>query len=285
MLSALVRSQSLKSRASWLAPLWLAVGVLGVAEMTACTAKKPTGQVVAVVNGQEITTHDLDAEARADGARNGGANTTEMLRRVVARTLLAQSAHNMGLDKDPSYPSDRRRVDETMLAQRELQKSIRPDQNVTPAQIDQFVASEPLMFRNRQHVTVEQVQFQTTAPQNTIENFDTMPALLQWLQTGKIQAQKSAQTVDTAAVPPAAAAKLTQAPIGKLFLERQGDVVVGAVVTGREPVSVNPADQSALATQMLKRQRLSEAIDREVVRLKTAGKVSYQTGYAPKAGA
>ena len=276
---------SAKSKGRWPAARGLALVALVAVGPGACTAKRPTGQVVALVNGQEVTTHDLDAEARALGVQDSGPAGPALLQRVVARVLLAQNAHTQGLDKDPSFPSDRLRMEQTMLAQRALQKTAKPNTNITQADIDQFVASHPLVFRDRQKMKLDQIRFQTTDPQSKLSAFQTLPALLQYLQTGGVQVQQGSQNVDTGALAPEVATKLLAAPTGKLLLDRRGDTVIGAVIAAREPVVLSAADQTALANQLLRQQRISQAVNDVVDRLRKSGKIVYQPGFAPKAGA
>ena len=268
----------------------VALGGLVVAAMlagtTACAPKRPTGQVIALVNGQEITAHDLDAEARALGVQNSGPNGPILLQRVIPRILLAQAAHNQGVDKDPTYPADRLRAEQTMLAERLLRKTAHPDPKVTPAEVSQFVAAHPLIFRDRQKIALDQVRFQTTDPQSKLSAFQTMPALLQYLQTGGTQVQKGSQVIDSATVPPQMAAKLMSAPVGKLLLDRRGDMVMGGVVTARQSVILPPADQATLATQLIHQQRANQAITAEVDKYRKSSRILYQPGFAPpKTGA
>src|SRR5277367_6372562 len=81
-------------------------GVLASLAMAAgCSPHGPNGQVVATVNGQEITTQDLAAEARSSN-QGGAATKQSLLQAVIGRVLLAQEAHALQLDQTPGYPSD-----------------------------------------------------------------------------------------------------------------------------------------------------------------------------------
>src|ERR1043166_1152046 len=65
-------------------------------------AKKAEGQVAAVVNGEEITLQEVNAELGdgnvPEGAAGAAARQTA-LQRIVQRRLLAQTARDEGLDK------------------------------------------------------------------------------------------------------------------------------------------------------------------------------------------
>jgi len=70
---------------------WTWGALLVAATLVGCTDQKPTGQVIATVNGKEITAQDLQAEYRATGINNA----PQLLRNVIDRKLLAATATGM----------------------------------------------------------------------------------------------------------------------------------------------------------------------------------------------
>src|SRR5258708_24010688 len=79
--------------------------------VTSCE-KKPGGQTVAVVNNEEITAADLNAElsnANASGADATKEARAQALERLVDRRLLAQQAKSDGIDKSPEFLNQQRR--------------------------------------------------------------------------------------------------------------------------------------------------------------------------------
>ena len=77
-----------------------------LAFMVSSCEKKPGGQTVAVVNNEEITAADLNAElgnaniSATDASKDARAQALE---RLVDRRLLAQQAKSDGLDKSPEF--------------------------------------------------------------------------------------------------------------------------------------------------------------------------------------
>ena len=75
-----------------------------VALMASSCQKKATGQTVAVVNGEEITTSELNDGLKSDSVL-AGMNTKDAraaeLQKLVDRKLVVQQARTDGLDKYP----------------------------------------------------------------------------------------------------------------------------------------------------------------------------------------
>ena len=80
--------------------------------------KKAEGQVVAIVNGEEISAAELNAELRnvnlpagADAKRA----RTAILQSIIDRRVISQQAREDGLDKSPDFLNQQRRMTEELL--------------------------------------------------------------------------------------------------------------------------------------------------------------------------
>ena len=96
------------------------IGVAGAALILAGCDKEPEGQVAAVVNGDEITLQEINAEiasANVPAGTDAKQLQRQALNRIVERRLLAQSAREDGLDKTPEYLIRSRQVDDALLVQ------------------------------------------------------------------------------------------------------------------------------------------------------------------------
>src|SRR3954463_10860400 len=72
--------------------------------LSSACQKKATGQTVAVVNGDEITASELNAELASENASSSGTTQqarAQALQNVIDRRLLAQQAKSQGFDKSP----------------------------------------------------------------------------------------------------------------------------------------------------------------------------------------
>src|SRR5215831_14022696 len=80
---------------------------------------KPSGQVVATVDGNEITTLELKAEMGGFTARDPKiqkAAEQQVLQQIILRRLVADEARKQKLDKVSDYTIQVKRGEETLLA-------------------------------------------------------------------------------------------------------------------------------------------------------------------------
>src|SRR5215212_3207415 len=111
--------------------------------------KKPQGQSVAVVNNEEITAADLNAElsnAHVPPSKASKDARAQALQRLIDRRLLAQQAKSDGLDKSPEFLNQQRRTTEDLLINMLMSRQVNTQQLPSAAEIAKFEASRPGMF-------------------------------------------------------------------------------------------------------------------------------------------
>ncbi len=247
---------------------------------TACKPKTPGGQVVATVNGKEITGQDLMAEARGSGAQ-GRQDPQVLLQKVVARELLAEYAHDQKVDAYPGYPSDLLRMQQDFLAQKVLRKVVKPPAAPSPGDIATFEAAHPYMFAKRLKIQTDLVRFQTSDDLKSLASVSDMKGLVAGLNSLNTPFDRHDQTLDTATLPPALADKIVAAPIGELLLIRDGDRVIAVVVESREPITGTPEQLAAVATKLMAAAATQAQVDAVLKRLREKAKIVYQPGFGP----
>ena len=126
--------------------------------LTACgkkdeaASKKSDSQVVAMVNGDEITIHQVNFQLQRMGQMNEAqskAAAKQVLARLVEMQLLKQKAIETKLDKDPAVLQAMESSKDQMLAQAYLEKLITKTPKTSTAEIDTFYKEHPELFENR----------------------------------------------------------------------------------------------------------------------------------------
>ncbi len=257
----------------------LAVGALALA-VVACKPGGPSGQVVATVNGKEITNQDLVSEAQASG-RNQSAQA--VLQRVIARVLLAQYAHEQKLNSYPGYPSDLVRIQQTFLAEKAVAKLVKSSGPPTPAAIAALEAAHPYQFAQRARMQTQEIRFETADDLKSLQGANDLPQVLSKLKALNVTVDQKSVVLDTAQMPDQLSARLVAAPLNQLQFFRQGNVVLGIVITAREPVVGTQEQEAALATQLMGRMAVQNQFDAALNGLRAKAKIVYQKGYAPPA--
>ncbi|MBO9581051.1 MAG: EpsD family peptidyl-prolyl cis-trans isomerase [Sphingobium sp.] len=249
--------------------------------------KKAEGQVVAVVNGEEITSNELNNElaelnvpANVDKTRI----RAEVLQRMVERRLLAQAAKDSGLDRDPTYINQERRMKEQLLVSMYGKKAFDTVAVPNTAKVDQYIASHPTLFGDRTRYKLDQIVFDPPADAKALQpltGMHSMADIAAWLNKQGIKFQRGGNTMDSAGVPPEVMARIKALPAGEPFIVPNNGKIVASVITGSEPVVV-PTDQARpLATQAIRREELNKIGEERLKEAKAKAKIVYQAGYEP----
>jgi EpsD family peptidyl-prolyl cis-trans isomerase len=254
--------------------------------VSACQ-KKASGQTVAVVNNEEITASDLNAELASENASPTGTSQQARalaLQNLIDRRLLADQARQEGLDKSPDFINQQRRGTEDLLIKMLLQRQISTAQVPSPNEISQFEASHPNMFANRETWSLDQLVFplqKDPALLNKIAAAKTLDEIAQVLTGGGVQFTKASRKLDTAVIPPKIYAQLSQLKPNEPFVVPGPDRQVASVITAREPAPLAGDQARSLALNAMKRDQVQKILQDRVKSLKGSAKIQYQPGFAP----
>ncbi len=267
--------------------------------LSACdkSGKAPDGQVVATVNGKDVTIHELNAELALIGNRGNDAPRKLLesvaLARVIERKMLAQEATKRDLDKNPQFLLARERTDEGLLVQAlqaQIQQKIQP---IGRESAQKFVADNPEVFGDRKIFTLDQIQF--LRPSNIAElplkNAKTMTEVEKVLNDANIEFRRAPQQLDSLTVNPALTreiVKISASGNGEPFIftdQPQGAPVPVVYINNIVSTATQPfAGERAIAyaQQILQRQEVQKRLAAELKTLQDAykPKIVYGKGYA-----
>jgi peptidyl-prolyl cis-trans isomerase C len=254
--------------------------------LAACD-KKPTGQIVAVVNGEEISLAELNQELR--GARipdnaDKKAIMKQLLQRVVDRRLLAQAAKEQGIDRDPTFVSMQRRMSEDLLVQMYAKKAADGIKVPDAAAIDRYISENPNMFAQRSRLKLDQIVFDMPANPATLKQFandHSLAAVATTLARLNIKYAQGEGALDTGTVPPQLLQQINALPAGEPFVVPMNGKVVVSVIKGREPVAIPAAQARPMAVEALRGQGLSKIGESRLKEARAKAKIDYQPDYAP----
>lgn len=256
--------------------------------LTGC-GKEATGQVAAVVNGEEITLQEINAELGSTPIPDGVDKKViqqAALQKIVERRLLAQAAREDGLDKTPDYLLRERQLRDALLVQLMGQRAERalkvPDQQ----EIDKFIAENPLMFAERKILTIDRIQFalpEKLDQLKALENDHSMDAVAARLQQMGVQFRRDRPQVDAASLGQQRMAQIRALPAGEPFVIPENGVVTVGVIVSERPEPVPASEGRPLAVQALRKQKLTETVQQRLKQGRAAAEIEYQAGFAPTA--
>jgi peptidyl-prolyl cis-trans isomerase C len=265
----------------------VATVALGVA-LSGCS-KKPTDQVVAIVNGEEISLPELNAElgnAQVPAGIDKKVVQQQLLQRLVDRRLLAQAAKEQGLDRDPAFIVEQRRVNESLLVEKLAKRTNDTIPVPTAAEIDKFIAGNPSLFAGRQLYSVDQIAFATPADPTKLKALEpakTMAEVTAVLQQLGLQFQRANRVVDSATVPPEQMQKILSLPKGEPFVVPSNGQVTVNVIVGAKAEPLPDTQARAMAVRALRSQSLSKLGEARLKEARAKAKIDYQAGFAPPA--
>lgn len=254
--------------------------------LTSCE-KKPGGQTVAVVNNEEITAGDLNAEltnANVSASDAPKEVRAQALDRLIDRRLLAQQAKADGIDKSPEFLSRERRATEELLISMLLSRQTNTQQVPSATEIAKYEASRPGMFANRETWTLQQLTYpvpKDASVKSKITAAKTLDEIAQVLTAAGIQFSRSTKQLDSAMLPPNLYAQLSHLGPGEPFVVPTTDKEIASVITAREPAPLNPDQQRQLALMQMKQDQINQVIGQRVKELKAKAKIQYQSGFGP----
>ena len=267
-----------------------ALAVFVGAGLAACGGKDsaPEGQVIARVNGQEITLSELNSELIANnlGKRaDDKAVTKTMVERLIARKLLVEAARDSGLDKTSEYVLSRQRTEENELAglaQRQMMSQVKPP---TREEAEKYIRENPGTFNNRKLMVLEQIRFLQPANANDVKLIEKATSLAQvaeLLKQNSIRFERVPTVLDTTSISPQLAQRIDGLPPGEVFVISNGQMVLANVIREKQPAAIPEEARIQYASQLIQQQSLAKGIEAQVNKLKQKAKLTFQKGYEPK---
>lgn len=279
--------------------LRLAVAGTALLALASCgdSKKTPEGQVVATVDGKDVTIHELNAEiAQLPGREGVPRKLVEQvaLQRLIERKMLTKEAQKRNLDKNPQFLLIRQRADETLLVQA-LQADIQGKVPATTREAAQkFVADNPQIFGDRKIFTLDQIAFlrPNNLDQLPLKDAKSMTDVERVLTDANIDYRRAPQQLDSVALAPQLTdqiVKLTNSanPEPFMYIDQPpgapAPVAFVNMVTGVKNQPFTGERAVAFAQQVLQRQevqkRLAEALKKWQEEYKA--KIQYAKGYEP----
>jgi EpsD family peptidyl-prolyl cis-trans isomerase len=255
--------------------------------LSACT-KKAEGQVVAVVNGEEITLSELNAEIselNLPASADKNLVRSRVLQRMVERRLLVQAAKEGGLDRDPQYLTQERRMQEQLLVSMYGKKAMDTIKVPDTAAIDRYIADHPNLFADRKRFKLDQLQIDVPSDPKRLKELESAHSLADVMTrlTGMgISFQRGAGALDSATIAPDVLKRLQALPPGEPFIvPNNGKLVINAI-TLVEPIAVPTEQARPLAVQAMRNEELNKIGLQRLNEAKAKAKVEYQPGFEVK---
>ena len=285
------KSKRLGSRALVTAAMCLALAACHRPELLGGKPSAPTGEVVAKVDGHEITLRQLRSELQgvqvADPKQMKDLEA-RALELIVMRTLLADEARKQGIDKTPDYVLQRDRMVDGLLAQSLQAKTAQTVPAPSPEEVDRFISDHPDIFAQRKVYDVDQIRFARPADPATVkalQPLDNLDKIASYLTSKNIKWSRGDVRLDAVGLDPRIVDAISKVPQDEPFVISGGDVLLANQIKSGQVQPLQGPDAAKYATALLTRQHTQEAVQREDQSVVAAGmkRVAYNPAYAPPA--
>lgn len=254
--------------------------------ISGCT-KKAEGQIVAIVNGEEITAAELNAELQRANVPAGAdvkQGRARVLQALIDRRIVAQQAREDGLDKSPEFLNQQRRATEDLLIRMLVNRQTATRQLPSEQQVADFITKNPRMFADREQWDLEQLRFVMPTDQEQLKNLDaaqSLEAVKAILTEAGITFTPAKTKLDTAIIPADIYGRIATSPAGKPFIIPVGGQGVASAIAAREAAPLTGEAARPIAAAVMRRQNAGEFMQQRLKALRQTAKIEYQAGYAP----
>jgi len=264
-------------------------GALFAGLLVSACHKEPKGQTVAIVNGDEITMQELNAEFQGVNIPDSADRKRlrkEVLQRLIDRKLVVQKAREQGLDKTPEYISQQRRLEEnllvSMLGQKIAQTVPMPDDR----DVTQYIVDNPTQFSQRQQLLLDQIQFQAPRDLNklmTLKDAHNLDDIAAGLQRLKLNYSRGKGVIDTGRLDPQLMRRINELPAGEPFVLPSNGQFVASVIVARAGVTTPQNVARQAAAEIVRRRALANESRAQIAHARTDAQIQYQPGFEPDA--
>jgi EpsD family peptidyl-prolyl cis-trans isomerase len=239
-------------------------------------ADRPATQLVAKVNGTEISVHQL----RVGGAGTNPASAAQALEKVIDRELLVQKALAAKLDRDPQVQQSIENARRQLLAQAYLERTASAGAGSTRDEVRAFYAENPALFAERRIYRLRELT--VSAPPDMVDVLRTEAAKARDLDElgAWLRVRNAKYSVDGVEQP---AEQLPLSFLPRLAAMKPGEIAVFATPLGASVIQLLHAEEAPLTEpqaaplieQFLAGRRRLETAAAEVKRLREVATIEY----------
>jgi EpsD family peptidyl-prolyl cis-trans isomerase len=252
---------------------------------------KPSGQVVATVDGEEITALELRQEMGNFSSRDPAvmkAAQQRALQQIIMRRVLVKKAKEQELNKTADYALQVRRGEENLLVQAFQRKIAAAVAVPSRSEAEAYVSANPSKFSGRRVLIVDQLvggpSKITMAQFQAAKTLDDVKALF---EANNVPYQTTVAALDTLATDSRLLTQIEKLPPGEVFVIPQGGSLLFNRISESRPAPFQGDAAIAYATNILRAQKAQQAVvsQMEVIRKGADKAITYNEAYKPPAAA
>ncbi|MEO8548282.1 MAG: hypothetical protein ABI422_07950 [Sphingomicrobium sp.] len=258
-----------------------------VLSLLGCGGHAAHGQVIAVVNGDEITISELNEETRARGLVIGNSRELRdaIVQDLIDRKLLVQAAVSSKVDRTPEHLLAKRRLNEILLTQ-ELVAMLRQQRHeVSNSELAQVMRLNPYAFDERVLISVDRITLQSALDPRLARDMAGARSLndIQLLLASKnLGVERRTELWDSATLSPDISKRILANKERGVILLQFGDRTIAAHIISLIRQPTPEAYRLQFARELLESQQTQQVLQGLLQRAKSNAEIRYQSRFAPR---
>ena len=266
----------------------LSIATVGCGKKEAKEESKADSQVVAKVNGDEISIHQVNFQLGRMGQLTEGQGkeaAKQILARLVDQQLLKQKAIEAKLDRDPRVLQALESSKDQILAQAYLEQEMQKVAKPSATEVDAFYNEHPELFQDRrvfnlQELSVEAGKDKVAEIEQAVNSKNNITEIAEWLKSNNYKFGASANVRTAEQLPSAVLSKLQSMQNGEsvvLSTERSTNILL-MVASQSQPITKEKA--IPVIEQYFLNQNRNKLAKAQIESLTKAAKIEYVGPFA-----
>lgn len=244
-----------------------------------------TSQVAAVVNGEEVTIHQLNYALREMRQPITADNQEELkqkaLSRMIEQTLIIQAAKQAKLDRDPDVLGALEMAKNKVLVETYVKRTMQGVGVPTQDAVEKFYNEHPDIFSNRKLFFYKQVTIRVEKDKleglvDKVKNVDTHDELIALVKKESLGYKNRSEVRTSEKIPRPLLKPMNSIKPGDLGYLRMSDglLIIALEKVVNQPVSLEEA--RVLIERQLTKESQAKAVNELIKSLKVGATISYQ---------
>lgn len=263
--------------------------VVGLAACGGKDQEKKAGQALVKVNGEEITTLQLNDELSRANVQPGQqeAAAKQLLESLIDRQLILVEAARNKMDRTPDVMKAIERAKAQIIAQTYVQSITSKLAKPSKVEIDDYFQKHPEFFSQRKQFDMKQLVISSNDFSDNfkraLDSAKSLDEVAAWLEKNGVRYARGQLSRSSTDMPPEMSAKLLAMPKTQLFIVREGgNSLINAIVDIRD-APITAKDAAPQIEKYLINKKIKEAMDAEIAHLRSTAKIDYLGASAPVA--
>lgn len=273
--------------------LFLSLSVLVIVTSLAACGKQGAGsktesQVVAKVNGDEISIHQLNYQMSRIGQVSESqlkAASQQVLTRLVDQQLFLQKALEAKLDRDPNVMQTIESAKREILAQAYMEQQMSAVKKPAAQTMEDFYVKHPELFEKRriyrmQELVVEAGRDQLAAIEQGVKASGDLSRTAAWLKDKHYRFTAGANVRAAEQLPLALLPRLQQMQDGQMVIIPSANSINIVLLAGSQEQPLSKEKAAPLIEQYLLTQSRNELAKQTLDKLRGAARIEYMGAFA-----